>query len=95
METPDIPRAQVVALATSLVGLATSFGVTLTVDQQASLLGVITASCSILVSLGLLASDASIRRARNKRLAEEAHAATGIRIAEIEHGLDAGEGDAA
>jgi len=58
MDTPDITRAQIVALGVAILNTVVAFGIELTQQQQAAALGL------YVVCVGLLWSDKGIRGKR-------------------------------
>jgi hypothetical protein len=62
--TPDLTRAQIVALVQAAIGCAVAFGAPITEAQSGALLALVG-----VLSVVLVAADASIRRARAKHIA--------------------------
>lgn len=69
METPDITRAQVIAIVQAVIAVAVSFGVDLSERQETALLGLAGA-----LAVVLPLADAIIRNGRSRVYA--AHVAT-------------------
>jgi hypothetical protein len=64
MQTPDLTRAQILAVVKSLIAVAVAFGVPLHPSQQIALLALVGT-----LSVVLISADAMIRRARAQHLA--------------------------
>lgn len=69
METPDITKAQVVALLQAIIALAVAFGVSLSAEQQTALIGLAGA-----IAVVLPLADAIIRNGRSRIYAESVKA---------------------
>lgn len=65
MQTPDITKAQILALVQAVIAVAVAFGVSLTSEQQAAILGLAGA-----VAIVLPIADAIIRNGRSRIVAE-------------------------
>ena len=65
MQTPDITKAQAMALVGSLIQAAVAFGVTLTQQQQDAMMGVFAVLAAIVFA------DMGIRRGRAKVAVED------------------------
>jgi hypothetical protein len=71
METPDVTKAQVIALVQAAIAVALAFGVNLSAAEQTKLLTVSGVIASVIV-----AADVAIRRGRQKHLAGKDTAVT-------------------
>lgn len=69
MQTPDITKAQVLALMQAVIALVVAFGVDLSTEQQTAILGLAGA-----VAVVLPIADAIIRNGRSRIVAESIRA---------------------
>lgn len=69
MQTPDITKAQILALIQAVLALAIAFGVDLSTEQQTAILGLAGA-----VAVVLPIADAIIRNGRSRIVAESIRA---------------------
>jgi hypothetical protein len=65
MKTPDITPAQIAALVQASLAVALAFGLDITEEQSVALLAL---SGAVFAVLGI--GDATVRKARNKRLSK-------------------------
>jgi drug/metabolite transporter (DMT)-like permease len=66
MTTPDITRAQVVAIAQAVIGVLVAFGAPISEEQSVALLALVAVLGGVLVH-----ADGRIRKARNERAGYE------------------------
>lgn len=71
MDTPDITKAQVIALLQAIIALAVAFGVSLSSEQQTAIIGLAGA-----IAVVLPLADAIIRNGRSRIYAESVKASS-------------------
>ena len=75
METPDVTRAQILAIVQALIAVAAAFGVPMSTEQSAAIIQLAT-----VLAVVLPLADAAIRHGRAKIAASDHHGAEAARV---------------